>query len=96
MQEDEVIEQCCGVLLSERSIREGFIRLTHAYMCVHARTENFFFFGQLLYTSAVAMVTQDCDPAGAQDWLDVSKGGEGRGTLLGWYSGVPGGSQTQR
>lgn len=63
-------------------------RCTYAHR--HARTENFFL-GQLLYTSAVAMVTQVCDPAEALDWLKRSKGEEGRGTLLKGYRGVRGG-----
>lgn len=54
------------------------------------------FFGQLLYTSAVAMVTQVCDPAEARDWLERSEGEEGRGTLSEGYRGVRGGGQTQR
>lgn len=60
-------------------------------VCVHrhACTENFFF-GQLLYTSAVAMVTQVCDPAEVRDWLERSEGEEGRGTLLEGYRGVQG------
>lgn len=56
----------------------------------------FFFFGQLLYTSAVAMVTQVCDPAEARDWLRRSEGEDGGGTLLEGYRGVWGEGQTQR
>lgn len=54
------------------------------------------FFGQLLSTSAVAMVTQVCDPAEERDWLERIEGEEGRGTLLEGYRGVQGEGQTQR
>lgn len=54
------------------------------------------FFGQLLYTSAVAMVTQVCDPGEAQDWLEMSEGEAGRETLLEGCRGVRGDGQTQR
>lgn len=70
---------------------KGGFHQTHrcTYACAltdNARTENFFFFfGQLHYTSAVAMVTQVCDPAEARDWLERSEGEEGRGTLLEGY-----------
>lgn len=66
------------------SSREGFIRHTDAHTRVHSQTENFFF-GQLLYTSAVAMVMRVYDPAKARDWLEWSEVGEGRGTLLQGY-----------
>lgn len=67
------------------SIREGFIRHTDAHARVRSQTRSYrklFFSGQLLYTSAVAMVTQVCDPAEARDWVERSEGEEGRGTLL--------------
>lgn len=81
-----------------QSTREGFIRHTDAQsMCVHRYTlVQKTFFGQLLYTSAVAMVTQVCDPAEVQDWLQRSEGEEGRRTLLEGCRGVQGGGQTQR
>lgn len=77
------------------SIREGFIRHTDAHTCALTDTLVETFFGQLLYTSAVAMVTQVCDPAKARDWLERSMGEEGRGTLEG-YRRVLGEGQTQR
>lgn len=68
----------------------------HMQGCAHrdACTENFF--GQLLYTSAVAMVTQVWDPGEAGDWLERNEREEGRGTLLEGCRGVRGGGQTQR
>lgn len=54
----------------------------HIRVCTHrhACTENFL--GQLLYTSAVAMVMQVHDPDEMLDWLERSKGEESRGTFL--------------
>lgn len=82
------------------NIREDFIRHTDAQTRVSSQTRSyrklFFFFGQLLYTSAVAMVTQVCDPAEARDWLRRSEGEDGGGTLLEGYRGVWGEGQTQR
>lgn len=78
-------------------IREGFIRRADAH--TRALTDTLVqktFFGQLLYTSAVAMVTQVRDPAEARDWLERSEGEEGRGTLLEGYRGARGEGQTQR
>lgn len=68
------------------STREGFIRhrCTYAGALVDAFVQKTFF-GQLLYTSAVAMVTQVRDPAEAGDWLEESEGEEGRGTLSEGY-----------
>lgn len=55
---------------------EDFIRHTDAHTRVCSQTCLYkkLFFGQLLYTSAVAMVTQVCDPAEAQDWLEKGQG----------------------
>ena len=97
--EDEVIEKCFFRKMGVPSAEEDFIRHTDAHTRVRSQTRSYrqkTFFGQLLYTSAVAMVTQVCDPAEAQDWLERSKGEEGRGTLLVGYRGVRGGGQTQR
>lgn len=46
---------------------------TQMHILVCACRQKTFFFGQLLYTSAVAMVTQVCDPAKARDWLETSE-----------------------
>lgn len=83
--------------MGEQTIREGFIRHTDAHTRVRSQTHlcKKLFFGQLLYTSAVAMVTQVCDPAKAQDWLERSKGEEGRETMVEGYRGVQGRGQTQ-
>lgn len=76
---------------------KGGFHQTHrcTYVCALTDTLVETFFGQLLYTSAVAMVTQVCDPAKARDWLERSMGEEGRGTLEG-YRRVLGEGQTQR
>lgn len=80
------------------NIREDFIRHTdaHTHVCSQTRLYKKLFFGQLLYTSAVAMVTRVCDQAEAQDWLERGKGVESRRTLLEGCRGVPGEGQTQR
>lgn len=63
------------------NIREDFIRHTdaHTRVCSQTRLHKKLFFGQLLYTSAVAMVTRVCDQAEAQDWLERGKGVEAGG-----------------
>lgn len=67
-----------------------------AYRCTYARVltdmlvQKNFFFGQLLYTSAVAMVTQVCDPAEAQDWLEK---GQGSGKQEDFVGGVQRGTR---
>lgn len=79
--------------------RWGGFHQTHRCTCVRSQTRSYrqkTFFGQLLYTSAVAMVTQVRNPAEARDWLERSKGEGDRGTLLVGYRGVRGGGQTQR
>ena len=67
---------------------------TRMHICgcahIHAWTENFFF-GAVTYTSAVTMVTQVCDPAGARDWLERSEVEEGRRTLVEGHRRVWGG-----
>lgn len=83
------------------SIREGFIRHTDAHTRVRSQTRSYrklFFFGQLHYTSAVAMVTQVCDPAEARDWLEWSEGEGRQGDFVGGAQteGVRGEGQTQR
>ncbi len=72
---------------------KGGFHQTHRCRCACALADTLVqktFFGQLLYTSAVAMVTQVCDPAEARDWLERCEGEEGRGTLLEGYRGVRG------
>lgn len=82
------------------STGEDFIRHTDAHTRVRSQTRSYrklFFFGQLLYTSAVAMVTQVCDPAEARDWLERKRVERKAGrTLSEGYRGVRGGGQTQR
>lgn len=93
---DEVIDR----VLPERRIREDFIRHTDAHLrpfvCMCVLVLKNFFFGQRLYTSAVAMVTQFHDRAKMQDWLERSKGGNA-GRLQWWDTeGYKGHNQTQR
>lgn len=85
--EDEVIEKC---FFQENGCtkHEGGFHQTHRCTYAGALADAFVqktFFGQLLYTSAVAMVTQVRDPAEAGDWLEESEGEEGRGTLSEGY-----------
>lgn len=78
---------------------EGGFHQTHRcteHVRSQTRSYRKLFFGQLLYTSAVAMVTQVCDPDEAWDWLERSEGEEGRRTLLEGYRGVRRAGETQR
>lgn len=94
--EDEVIEKCYFFRVYQPRGRVSSDTQMHVACALADALVQKTFFGQLLYTSAVAMVTQVCDPAEARDWLERSDGEEGRRTLLEGYRGVRGVGQTQR
>lgn len=100
--EDEVIEYVFFFHRNGCTEHKGGFHQTHrcTYACALTDTlvQKTFFFGQLHYTSAVAMVTQVCDPAEARDWLERSEGEGRQGDFVGGAQteGVRGEGQTQR